>query len=42
MTMPAANSISIIQDAYVERVIETLNDLPNVLWAISEEATVST
>jgi len=30
--------ITAIQDAYVEKVIDTLNDLPNVLWAISEEA----
>jgi hypothetical protein len=38
MTMTAPNPISAIQDAYVEKVIDTLNDLPNVLWAISEEA----
>lgn len=38
MTMTAANSITAIQDAYVEKVIDTLNDLPNVLWVVSEEA----
>jgi hypothetical protein len=38
MTMTSANSITAIQDAYVEKVIDTLNDLPNVLWVISEEA----
>ena len=26
------------QDAYVSKTIETLNDLPNVLWIVSEEA----
>jgi len=26
------------QDAYVEKMIDTLNDLPNVLWIVSEEA----
>ena len=38
MTMTAPNAITRFQDAYVEKVIDTLNDLPNVLWAISEEA----
>ena len=38
MTMTAPNAITRFQDAYVEKVIDTLNDLPNVLWAVSEEA----
>jgi len=38
MTMGAPNGITAIQDAYVQKVIDTLNDLPNVLWEISEEA----
>jgi chitodextrinase len=38
VTMTAPNAITAIQDAYVEKLIDTLNDLPNVLWMISEEA----
>ncbi len=38
VTMTAPNAITRIQDAYVEKVIDTLNDLPNVLWVVSEEA----
>jgi len=38
VTMTATNAITEIQDAYVKKVIETLNDLPNVLWIISQEA----
>ena len=38
ITMTAPNSITAFQDAYVEKVIDTLNDLPNVLWITSEEA----
>lgn len=38
ITMTAPNRITKLQDAYVEKVIETLNDLPNVLWIVSEEA----
>jgi hypothetical protein len=37
-TMSSPNAITVFQDAYVEKVIDTLNDLPNVLWMISEEA----
>lgn len=36
--MTAANAITRFQDAYVDKVIDTLNDLPNVLWIVSEEA----
>ena len=38
MTMTAPNAMTRFQDAYVEKVIDTLNDLPNVLWIVSEEA----
>ena len=34
----APNAITVIQDAYVKKVIDTLGDLPNVLWIVSEEA----
>jgi Putative collagen-binding domain of a collagenase len=37
-TMTAPNAITDFQDAYVRKVIDTLNDLPNVLWIVSEEA----
>jgi hypothetical protein len=36
--MTAPNAISAFQDAYVEKAIDTLNDLPNVLWVVSEES----
>jgi len=38
ITMTGENAITRFQDAYVEKVIDTLNDLPNVLWIVSEEA----
>jgi hypothetical protein len=38
VTMTAPNAITVIQDAYVKKVVDTLNDLPNVLWIVSEEA----
>jgi hypothetical protein len=38
VTMSAPNAITAVQDAYVEKVISTLNDLPNVLWIVSQEA----
>ena len=38
VTMTAPNALTRVQDAYVEKVIDTLNGLPNVLWIISEEA----
>jgi len=38
VTMTAPNPITDFQDAYVRKMIDTLNDLPNVLWIISEEA----
>lgn len=38
LTMTAPNAITAIQDAYVKKVIDTLNDLPNVLWIVSQEA----
>jgi hypothetical protein len=38
VTMTAPNAVTAIQDAYVRKVIDTLNDLPNVVWIVSEEA----
>lgn len=38
VTMTARNAMTDYQDAYVKKVIDTLNDLPNVLWIVSEEA----
>ena len=38
MTMTSPNAITAFQDAFVEKVIDTLSDLPNVLWIVSEEA----
>jgi hypothetical protein len=38
VTMTAPNAITAFQDAFVEKTIDTLNDLPNVLWMVSEEA----
>ncbi|MGH9511138.1 MAG: putative collagen-binding domain-containing protein [Terriglobales bacterium] len=38
MTMTKSNAVVRYQDAYVKKVIDTLNDLPNVLWEVSEEA----
>jgi hypothetical protein len=38
MTMSTPNAITAVQDAFVDKVIDTLNDLPNVLWIVSEEA----
>ena len=36
--MTAPNAITDIQDAFVNKMVDTLNDLPNVLWIVSEEA----
>ncbi len=38
IAMTAPNAITRLQDAYMDKVIDTLNDLPNVLWVVSEEA----
>jgi Putative collagen-binding domain of a collagenase len=38
VTMTAPNAITAFQDAYVKKMIDALNDLPNVLWIVSEEA----
>jgi hypothetical protein len=38
VTMNAPNAITQFQDAYVRKTIDTLNDLPNVLWIVSEES----
>jgi hypothetical protein len=37
-TMTTNNAVSNVEDAYVKKVIDTLNDLPSVIWEISEEA----
>ncbi|HSB85640.1 MAG TPA: putative collagen-binding domain-containing protein, partial [Ilumatobacteraceae bacterium] len=36
--MAAPNAVSAVQDLFVEKMVDTLNDLPNVVWATSEEA----
>ncbi len=36
--MTAPNAITRYQDAFVDKTVDTLNDLPNVLWIVSEEA----
>jgi hypothetical protein len=38
ISMTAPNKTTALQDAYVEKAIDTLNDLPNVLWVVSEES----
>jgi len=38
VTMSETNAITSVQDAFVRKVIDTLNDLPNVLWIVSQEA----
>jgi hypothetical protein len=38
VTMTEPNAITAIQDAYVKKVIDTLNEFPNVLWIVSQEA----
>ncbi len=37
-TMTAPDAVTAMQDAYVKKMIDTLNDLPNVLWIVSQEA----
>jgi hypothetical protein len=38
VSMTTTNAITDFQDACVRKTIDTLNDLPNVLWIVSEEA----
>jgi len=38
VTMSAPNAITSVQDTFVKKLIDTLNDLPNVLWIVSQEA----
>jgi hypothetical protein len=38
VTMTTTNVITAFQDAYVRKLIDTLNDQPNVLWIVSQEA----
>ena len=42
MTMTGPNAILGIEDAMVDRTIDALSDLPNVIWIVSEEAAAST
>jgi hypothetical protein len=37
VTLSANNAITNFQDAYVRKIVDTLNDLPNVIWEIAEE-----
>jgi hypothetical protein len=36
-TMTTNNAVTNIQDAYAKKVVDTLNDLPNILYEVSEE-----
>lgn len=36
-TMTTNNAVTDAQDAYVKKVLDTLNDLPNVIYAVGEE-----
>src|SRR5262249_1692266 len=38
VTMTSPNAVTAIKDAYIEKLVDTLNDLPNVIWIVSEEA----
>jgi hypothetical protein len=38
ITMTEPDAITQFQDAYIRKTIDTLSDLPNVLWMVSEEA----
>ena len=37
VTMSASNAITDIQDAFVRKLIDALNDLPNVFWIVSRK-----
>ena len=37
VTMTAPNAVTDVQDALVKKIIDKLNDLPNVLWIVSQE-----
>jgi hypothetical protein len=41
VTMTAPNAITEFQDAYVKKLVDTLSDMPNVLWIVSEEAPIN-
>ena len=38
VAMTAPNAITRYQDLFADKMVDTLNDLPNVLWIVSEEA----
>jgi hypothetical protein len=42
MTQTSPDAVTAVQDALVDHMIDTLNDLPNVLWIVSEEAAADT
>ena len=42
MSMTSKNAITDVEDAMVDHTIDVLNDLPNVLWIVSEEAAANT
>ena len=39
--MSSPNAITGVQDALIDKIIDTLNDLPNILWLVSEEAPIN-
>jgi chitodextrinase len=41
LSMTSPNNLTAVQDAYVEKLVDTLNDMPNVLWATSEESSAN-
>ncbi len=41
LSMTSPNALTAVQDAYVEKLVDTLNDMPNVLWATSEESSAN-
>jgi hypothetical protein len=42
MSMTAPNQLTDVEDKMVDQTIDALNDLPNVLWIVSEEAAAGT
>jgi hypothetical protein len=42
MSMTAPNALTDVEDKMVDQTIDALNDLPNVLWIVSEEAAAGT
>ncbi|HEV8246953.1 MAG TPA: putative collagen-binding domain-containing protein, partial [Polyangiaceae bacterium] len=42
MSMTSTDAMTDVQDAMADKTVDTLNDLPNVLWIVSEEANAGT